>query len=162
MRIIVLLILLFILTVLYTTSRYNQDVREGFETCVQYTNCKSCAGASGCSWCPKENRCIYSKSLKSTDKCNQMNVINSSFSCDIKNKIIPTKPNKLYENQIENKIPPPNVYMTGTVRYTNEDVISNINNMRNDIQRFRSELPSQIAAQCGNQMTGYDPYQDLK
>lgn len=137
---------------------YTQNTKEGFLNgyCQKYTDCNSCASASGCSWCPKAKVCVNSTTLKSTDKeCNQMNVINSSFSCqsEIKDKIPPEAVVSddimydwtLYKNKITDKIPPPNVYMAGEIKYSNEDVVSNANNVRNDIQNLHTELPGIVA-----------------
>jgi len=68
-----------------------------------------------------------------------MNVINSSFRCDVK-KITPALDTRIYKNVIGNKIPPANVYTTGKVLYTNEDVISTLDNMKNDNKNLRFEV----------------------
>ena len=139
----ILILLVVLIAVLYT--------KEGFvaNNCGQYKSCNTCAIASGCSWCPAKNVCVYSKDLKSTDECNQMNVINSSFSCNVTNS-----PNKLddtlYKNKIENRIPPPNVYITGKIQYTNEDVISTLNTINNNNKNLRYELPGMITSSLHN------------
>lgn len=136
-------LVLLLLAMLYT--------KEGFigSDCTKLTSCKTCADTSGCSWCPKKNICIYSKNLKSTDECNQMNVINSSFSCDVKNKLTPALDAIIYKNEIGNKIPPANVYTTGKVQYTNEDVISTLDNMKNDNKNLRFEVQG-LRSNLGN------------
>jgi len=69
MKYIIILLGLLILIMMYT--------KEGFEEidCGKYKDCKTCATESGCSWCPKTKSCVYTNELKSTDVCNQMNVI---------------------------------------------------------------------------------------
>ena len=123
---------------------YLSQIKEPFEDmCRKNTDCASCAENSGCGWCPKANLCIHTKNLLSTDECNQMNVMTSSFSCSSK----PSETYDLseYKNQIGNKFPPPNVYMGERIAYSNEDVVSSGNNVRNDIQNMRQELPNIIA-----------------
>jgi hypothetical protein len=142
---------------------YTQHTKEGFlnDYCQQFKDCNSCASASGCSWCPKAKSCLNSTTLKSTDKdCNQMNVINSNFSCqsEMKDKIPPpfVETNDilydwtLYKNKITDKIPPPNLYMAGKIKYSNEDVISNSNDVRNYITNLHTELPGIIASGVEN------------
>jgi hypothetical protein len=147
-------LVILMLVMLFTTKQ-----KEGFLSnyCGKYTDCASCSGASGCSWCSKSKTCLDSTTLKSTDKdCNQNNVISSSFLCksEISDKIPPQAVVSddimydwtLYKNKITDKIPPPNVYMAGEMKYSNEDVVSNANNVRNDIKNLRTELPGIIAS----------------
>jgi hypothetical protein len=135
--------------------------KEGFlnDYCQTYTDCTSCAKASGCSWCSTAKLCLDSTTLKSTDeKCNQMNVINSSFRC--KSESEPSDPQEsdiqldkqfaLYKDRIKNKIPPPNVYTADKIKYSNEDVVSNANNVRNDIQNLNIGLPGIISSSVEN------------
>jgi len=151
-------LVILILVMLFTTKQ-----KEGFlnKYCETHTNCASCAGASGCSWCSKAKVCLDSTTLKSTDKeCNQNNVINSSFLCksEIEDKIPPQAVVSndimydwtLYKNKITDKIPPPNVYMAGKIKYSNEDVVSNANDVRNDIHNLRTELPGIVASSVEN------------
>ena len=128
----------------YTTEGFQEEYK-----CSEYTDCKTCADSSGCSWCPKAKLCIFSKNILSTGECNQMNVLNSSSGCDVKNNSSSMgnkRKNKrydlsLYENQINNKFVPPNVYTAHNVEYSNEDVISNTNNVRNEIDNLRKDMP---------------------
>jgi len=142
------------LVILMLVMIFTQSTKEGFlnDYCQTFNNCVDCASASGCSWCPKAKKCIGSTTLKSTDKeCNQMNVINSSFSCQsqMKDKIPPPAVESndilydwtLYRNKISDRIPPPNIFTTEKVKYTNQDVISNMNNVRNDLDNLYTELP---------------------
>jgi hypothetical protein len=151
-----LFILFFILYIFQISKRY----REGFlaSYCQTYTDCQSCAKASGCSWCPKANTCLTSTSLKSTDKdCNQTNTVESSFLCksvldstkmpditDTSHNIIYDF--KLYKDRVSNKLAPPNTYMTNTLGYSNEDVMSNMNNVRDSVQNLHTELPGIITS----------------
>jgi hypothetical protein len=139
---------------------FSKKQKEGFlnEYCQTYTDCTSCANASGCSWCSATKLCLDSTVLKSTDeKCNQINAINSSFRCK-SDQTNPSNPSDsqldslfgLYRDKIKNNIPPPNVYTTNEVRYSNEDIISNTNNVRNDIQNLHKGLPGIIASSVEN------------
>ena len=107
---------------------FSKKQKEGFlnEYCQTYTDCTSCANASGCSWCSATKLCLDSTVLKSTDeKCNQINAINSSFRCK-SDQTNPSNPSDsqldslfgLYRDKIKNNIPPPNVYTTNEVRLT--------------------------------------------
>jgi positive regulator of sigma E activity len=131
--------------------------------CNSYTDCVSCANASGCSWCPKGKTCLNSTLLKSTDKtCNQMNTINSAFRCtaEVEDEIPPdsTESNdilydfSLYKNKITDKIPPPNLYMAGKVKYSVQDAVSNANNVRNDLNNYQIGLPGIISSSVENQI----------
>lgn len=136
-----------------------QKYKEGFlnQYCETHTDCVSCAEASGCAWCPKSKACLDATTLKSTDPdCNQSNTVRSAFLCkaNLEDKI-PPKPVvendilydfSLYKNRITDKIPPPNLYMNGEMKISNEDVVSNANSVRNDIQNLHQELPGIIAS----------------
>jgi hypothetical protein len=151
-RLLLLIVLLFSLLYL-NTNTYSGFVDQPEIKCPEYKDCARCASASGCGWCPKSNICIYTKNLLSTDECNQMNTITSVFSCSNKESkqfMGPTRPIKefdlsLYQNQIGNKFPPPNVYMGERIDYSNEDVYSNGNQIRNDMKNLRDELPGIIS-----------------
>jgi hypothetical protein len=163
--IIILAVLIFaflIIAVLYT-----QKTKEGFQQqyCQQFKTCIDCSSASGCSWCPNANMCLTSTTLKSTDVlCNQMNTISSSFLCPSANNVeSPTLPEaiasdnvmydfSLYKNRITDKIPPPNLYMAGEVKVSNEDLLSNMNDVRNDITNYKTEMPSIIASSVQEQI----------
>lgn len=149
--------IILIITILLLLS--SQSYKESFlnDYCQTYKDCNSCASASGCSWCPKAKVCLDSTTLKSTDReCNQMNTVQSAFLCksEIEDKIPPEAVVSddilydwtLYKNKITDKIPPPNVYTTEKVHYSNEDVISNANNVRNDIRNLHTELPGIVAS----------------
>lgn len=140
---------------------YSNKYKESFldSRCAQYNNCSDCANASGCSWCPKENACLSSTSLKSTDKnCNQSNTIASSFNC--KTGITVESDNAksdtqqydfaAFKDRIANKIPPPNTYISEKIKYSNEDVVSNMNDVRNSISNLRLDLPTIITSSMEN------------
>jgi hypothetical protein len=55
----------------------------------------------------------------------------------------------LYKNRITDKIPPPNLYMAGEMKVSNEDLLSNMNDVRNDIKNYKIEMPSLIASTVG-------------
>jgi len=157
------------LIILILIMLFSAKQKEGFlnEYCQTYTDCMSCAKASGCSWCSTAKLCLDSTVLKSTDeKCNQMNVINSSFRCKSdpsdpftsSDSYDPSNPSdsqldaqfELYRDKIKNKIPPPNAYTTDEIKYSNEDVVSNANNVRNDIHNLNIELPGIISSSVEN------------
>ena len=155
-------LVILILAVIFTKS-----VKEGFldDYCGRFKNCTDCSSASGCSWCPKGKTCLTSTTLKSTDKeCNQNNTITSSFLCPAADGIEPpTLPEaiasddvmyefSLYKNRITDKIPPPNLYMAGEVKVSNQDLLSNMNDVRNDIKNNREELPGLIASTVQDQI----------
>jgi hypothetical protein len=150
---IALLFGLFIIMVL--TQKYKEGFRNRY--CETQTDCVSCAQASGCAWCPTSKVCLDSTTLKSTDpRCNQLNTVRSSFLCNanLEDKIPPTQvvennimyDYSLYKNRITDKIPPPNVFTNGEMKISNEDIVSNMNNVRNDIQNLHQELPGIIAS----------------
>lgn len=155
------------LVILLLATLFTQSVKEGFleDYCAKYKTCNDCSSASGCSWCPKSKVCLTSTTLKSTDaNCNQMNTISSSFRCPSAEGVEPpTLPEaiasndvmyefSLYKNRITDKIPPPNLYMAGTTKVSNEDLLSNMNDVRNDINNYKIEMPGIIASTVENQM----------
>jgi hypothetical protein len=91
-----------------------------------------------------------------------MNTVQSSFLCDkeIDDKIPPEAvvsedimyDYALYKNKITDKIPPPNVYTTEKVDYSLQDVMSNMNNIRNDLDNYRTEMPGIIASSVEGQI----------
>ena len=125
------------IAILFAALLFTAKQKEGFlnEYCQTYTDCTSCAKAS-----------------------NQMNVINSSFRC--KSESEPSEPPEsdiqldkqfaLYKDRIKNKIPPPNAYTADKIKYSNEDVVSNANNVRNDIQNLNIGLPGIISSSVEN------------
>lgn len=155
------------LVILILLVLYTQSTKEGFlqDYCAQYKSCTDCSSASGCSWCPKSKVCLTSTTLKSTDKdCNQNNTIASSFRCPSAEGVEPpTLPEaiasndvmyefSLYKNRITDKIPPPNLYMSGELKVSNEDLLSNMNDVRNDIANYKTEMPGIIASAVENQI----------
>lgn len=160
------------LVILLLATLFTHSVKEGFlqDYCAKYKTCNDCSSASGCSWCSKEKVCLTSTTLKSTDaNCNQMNTISSSFRCQSAEGIVsadagaPTLPEaiasndvmyefSLYKNRITDKIPPPNLYMAGTTKVSNEDLLSNMNDVRNDIKNYKTEMPGIIASTVQDQM----------
>jgi hypothetical protein len=160
-------ILIIAIIVLIASMLFTQTKKESFLNgyCQMHTDCTSCSSSSGCSWCPTEKVCLTSTALKSTDKsCNQMNTIASSFRCPSAEGVEPpTLPEaiasndvlydfSLYKNRITDKIPPPNLYMAGTVDVSPQDLLSNMNDVRNDITNYKTEMPGIIAAAVENQI----------
>jgi hypothetical protein len=129
---------------------------------MNYTTCKDCAKASGCSWCPKDATCLSSTSLKSTDKnCNQSNTITSDFRCStLLNSNIPEDQSPiheqydftLYKDKIKNRIAPPNAYESGKVEYSSADLTSNMNEIRNTVRNLAVELPGIISSSVENEI----------
>jgi len=155
------------LVILMLIVVFTHKTKEGFleNYCQQFKTCMDCSSSSGCSWCGKANVCLTSTTLKSTDKeCNQMNTISSSFLCPGAGGIdTPPLPDaiasndvmyefSLYKNRITDKIPPPNLYMAGEVKVSNQDLLSNMNDVRNDITNQRKELPGIIASTVEEQI----------
>lgn len=149
------------LVILFLVMFISTKQKEGFlaDYCAKNKNCMDCSSSSGCSWCPKSNVCLTSTTLKSTDAmCNQNNTIASSFRCKSAEGVEPpTLPDaiasndvmyefSLYKNRITDKIPPPNLYMSGEMKVSNEDLLSNMNDVRNDIHNYKIEMPSLIAS----------------
>jgi hypothetical protein len=56
----------------------------------------------------------------------------------------------LYKNKITDKIPPPNLYMNGDIQYSNEDVVSNANDVRRTVTNYQKDLPVIIANSVTN------------
>lgn len=159
------------LVVLVLVMMLSSKQKEGFmeDYCGGFNTCMDCSSASGCSWCPKKNACLTSTTLKSTDaNCNQDNTIASSFRCPSAAGLdygpeVTTLPEKiasndvlydfsLYKNRITDKIPPPNLYMAGKVDVSNEDLLSNMNDVRNDITNYKIEMPGIIASAVEGQI----------
>lgn len=154
-------ILLFLL--MAVSTYYKKEYFEDY--CSQNNTCSSCANSSGCSWCPSAKRCLSSTSLRSTDKkCNQMNTISSAFLCntrgtiDMNDTIDSNSHNQqhdftLYNGQIADRVRPPNVYMNRDIEYSPETVMSNVTNMRNDLQLYQQQLPFIVASSVENNIS---------
>jgi hypothetical protein len=155
------------LVILMLVVIFTQKTKEGFLQiyCQRFKTCMECSSSSGCSWCPNAQICLTSTTLKSTDRqCNQMNTIASSFRCPAADGIEPpTLPEaiasndvmyefSLYKNRITDKIPPPNLYMAGEVKVSNQDLLSNMNDVRNDITNYQFEMPGIIASTVHDQI----------
>ena len=154
-------ILLFLL--MAVSTYYKKEYFEDY--CSQNNTCSSCANSSGCSWCPSAKRCLSSTSLRSTDKkCNQMNTISSAFLCNTRGMIDMNDMNDmnshnqqhdftLYNGQIADRVRPPNVYMNRDIEYSPETVMSNVTNMRNDLQLYQQQLPFIVASSVENNIS---------
>ena len=154
-------ILLFLL--MAVSTYYKKEYFEDY--CSQNNTCSSCANSSGCSWCPSAKRCLSSTSLRSTDKkCNQLNTISSAFLCNTRGTIDTIDMNDmnshnqqhdftLYNGQIADRVRPPNVYMNRDIEYSPETVMSNVTNMRNDLQLYQQQLPFIVASSVENNIS---------
>lgn len=142
-----LIVLCVVLLVLFISVK-ERFISERFTSQCTGTNCKSCADQSGCSWCASANACIPTQSIKSTDpQCNLLNVVSSSFLCDMKDTSQSTLMNEqLYKNQIADRVRPPNVYMNANMQYTPETVMANLNNVRQTVNQYNTQLPDRIAS----------------
>lgn len=134
-------------SVLLIAILLSMEQREGFlvDPCASNSNCRTCADASGCSWCPAVKRCIQSTTLKSSDPdCNQEVAISSSDRCDLRGKITPpgTSPdnNPLYKDQIADRPRPPNAYQTDSLGYSSDTIMANVNDVRSQLNSLRSLL----------------------
>ena len=55
--------------------------------------------------------------------------------------------NDIYRNQIDDRVRPPNVYMTDNMQYTPETVMANLNDVRQTVDRYNAQLPDIIATE---------------
>lgn len=160
-------VLICIILIAIISLAITKKAREPFEDalahmrCSTYQDCKSCANASGCSWCQKDQVCLASVSLKATDpSCNQNNAINSSFSCQSfidssmpqTSQLDPQTDFALYKDQIRDRIPPPNVGISGKVEYSSADLTSNMNDIQNTIVNLNTNLPTIISSSVQDQI----------
>lgn len=144
-----MMILLFILlVVLYVTYR-DISLYESFRACTG-TDCRSCANQAGCRWCDQTQSCVDATTVKSTDsQCNLSNTIGSSFLCPaVFNAALrmPMKEEPLYQDQIADRVRPPNVYLTDAMEYTPETVMGNLNEVRQTLAQYQKELPDTISS----------------
>ena len=52
-----------------------------------------------------------------------------------------------YKNQIDDRVRPPNVYMTDVMQYTPETVMAELNDVRQTVNRYNAQLPDIIATE---------------
>lgn len=52
-----------------------------------------------------------------------------------------------YNNQIADRVRPPNVYMTNDMQYTPETVMAELNDVRQTVDRYNAQLPNIIATE---------------
>lgn len=154
--IMIVLLLLFFITLQYI------DTFENVAACTTYTACETCANADGCSWCPEKNRC-FSNDISADEKqkrpagCNIMNAITIPDRCSVDSSIPQLDPiaditDSLYKPLILDNIKPPNVYMTTDVQYTPETVMANVNDVRQEVQRYQTALPNVISHYVDNKL----------
>ena len=67
-----------------------------------------------------------------------------------------TANNALYKERIINKVPPPNVYLTDEMEYSPETVMANVNDVRQEVQRYQMELPNLVAVYVNDHMRQLD------
>jgi len=51
------------------------------------------------------------------------------------------------KNQVADRVRPPNVYMTDHMQYTPETVMANLNDVRQTVDRYNTQLPDLIATE---------------
>ena len=51
------------------------------------------------------------------------------------------------KNQIADRVRPPNVYMTDHMQYTPETIMANLNDVRQTVDRYNTQLPDLIATE---------------
>lgn len=141
-----LLILLLLLSISY---------KESFTACSG-TDCTSCSKQSGCAWCDQTSTCMDITTLKSTDtQCNQMNAISSSFLCPsvmgaaLQNPNSPPD-NELYQDQIADRVRPPNVGLIDQMEYSPETVMGNLNEVQQNLTSYQRDLPGIISSSVEN------------
>lgn len=52
-----------------------------------------------------------------------------------------------YKNQIADRVRPPNVYMTNDMQYTPETIMANLNDIRQTVDRYNTQLPDIISTE---------------
>ena len=52
-----------------------------------------------------------------------------------------------YKNQIADRVRPPNVYMTNDMQYTPETIMANLNDVRQTVDRYNTQLPDIISTE---------------
>lgn len=150
------------LLLLFFITRQYIDTFENVTACNTYTSCETCANADGCSWCPEKNLC-FSNDNSADEKqkrpagCNIMNAIAIPDRCSVDSSIPQLDPiaditDSLYKPLILDTIKPPNVYMTTNAQYTPETVMANVNDVRQEVQRYQTALPNVISHYVDNKL----------
>jgi hypothetical protein len=157
----ILFIMVGLLLLFFITRQYI-DTFENVAACTTYTACETCANADGCSWCPEKNRCFSNDSSadekqKRPAGCNIMNAISIPDRCSVDSSIPQLDPiaditDSLYKPLILDTIKPPNVYMTTNAQYTPETVMANVNDVRQEVQRYQTALPNVISHYVDNKL----------
>lgn len=157
----ILFIMIGLLLLFFITRQYI-DSFENVAACNTYTACETCANADGCSWCPEKNRCFSNDSSadekqKRPAGCNIMNAIAIPDRCSVDSSIPQLDPitditDSLYKPLILDTIKPPNVYMTTNAQYTPETVMANVNDVRQEVQRYQTALPNVISHYVDNKL----------
>jgi len=129
----------------YLSTAYKENFLADY--CAAYASCHTCANASGCSWCPTTNTCLSRTSLKSTDTtCNPTTVISSAFSCDKSSTIVTDADFTLYRDQVDDRVRPPNVYLTQNMEYSPETVMGQVSHLSRDLELYQKRLPDIVAS----------------
>ena len=128
---------------------FSAEYKEGFESlykskCFKNSNCNDCISMDDCSWCSHAKLCLPSKAANSISGCSDEPSICSiadtspPFQEEIPDVI---SKNKLYRDQVPDKIPPPAVYMSGKLGYSPQTIMAEINNIQNrlNVQQQQSQ-----------------------
>lgn len=86
-----------------------------------------------------------------------MNAITIPDRCSVDSSIPQLDPiaditDSLYKPLILDTIKPPNVYMTTDAQYTPETVMANVNDVRQEVQRYQMALPNVISHYVDNKL----------
>jgi hypothetical protein len=167
---IVLFILAGLLIVFFVTKQFIEPFTS--DTCNTYTACDTCADTDGCSWCPEKKLC-FSNKRSIPSGCNVMSAISFKNGCSIDSTIPQLPPitddtvvgalagsnssggydvttDSLYKPLILDKTKPPNAYMIADMQYSPETVMANVNDVRQEVQRYQMELPNLITTYVNN------------
>jgi len=60
------------------------------------------------------------------------------------------KKEKLYKDQIADRVRPPNVYISDDMQYTPETVMGNLNEVRQTLKTYQMQLPDIISSSVEN------------
>ena len=119
----IILVILTILLIFARANRYNEPFVNG--TCEEYDTCVSCANKSRCTWCSSSKKCLTKSEIGITDTlCNQINLIYSPSMCPVESNTTTNSSTPA----------PPMVYMNHDMAYSPETVMSNVSDLRSEVQ----------------------------
>ena len=141
-----ILLAILILVLFLASIRY----REGFleARCADYNDCVSCANKADCTWCTSSHSCLTKSQINNDSLCNPMNLVHDVPMCTTGTDGVVNRPNNaglLGENQIADRIKPPNVFVTEEQEYSPETVMAQTTHVRNELQAYQQALPGIMA-----------------